>query len=129
MRSIAVALACLLLVTSAAVSASAWCWGEACDETPVARDCCHDSIALATADAESERPIGYCRLCVASEDGTATIPDRPFDPAPAAVCAERRSDTPIVSDLAAVAGLRPWPTGPPLTSAVLRDLRGIRLLI
>lgn len=128
MKRFAVGLALLMLLTTLAAPLPAWCLTGVCapteDDAAVSfKDCCEsDTPAQASGGGDD------CLNCVSVDDAAPTIPDRPADPLPSVVLTQQ---PPIPSLVLLVSSERTQllPTGPPITSAILRDLRTIRLLI
>ncbi len=128
MKRLALTLAVLLLVNTVAPSLSVWCQSGVCE--PAANepainvhDCCVEAVAV---DHAGERDT--CLDCVSVDDHAPAIPDRPFSPASAVVFAYLSPALPLAL-IATSDEIPVLPTGPPIASASLRELRTVRLLI
>lgn len=129
MSALATGLAWLLLVTTTVAPATHWCATVACEPAPAA-PCCDPAPAVAAEDADRtgrDHRSDRCRGCLPIDENAATVPDRPRDPPPVAVAAQRMAAPPAI-DRRSAPPARARPRGPP-HPAVLRDLRCVRLLI
>jgi len=128
-RIVAAGLACVLVLATATASGFAVrCSPEASAEPPPVAACClHDEAPIPAAAQHGPGEEG-CRDCCLLPEAVAIPTARTFDvPAGMAIAAARPGLPP--ANPAPPVDTRPgFATGPP-PSAVLRDLRGIRLLI
>jgi len=124
MKPLAALVAGILLMQGLVASLPAWCVSGSCDEVIVDRSCCLAADGAPMADGKLAED---CQDCVEVDDTAPIVPDRTLDVGAVIAVVHRAPD--LLDVAVVVEGAPRLPTGPPRPSAILRDLRTVRLLI